>query len=85
MAVTHRSARILSAVSLAVVAAFTVSGCNNQNPTVTGTVTSRDQRHNPATHASAFYLTINSTEHEVSYATYSHCFRGSRYPTCKNH
>jgi len=77
-------ARLLSAVCLAVLAAFTVSGCNNQDPTVAGTVISRDQRHNPATHASAFYLTVGGNEHEVSYSTYSRCVRGSHYPTCKN-
>lgn len=82
---TQRPIRLLGAVALAVLAVFTASGCNSQDPTVAGTVTGRDQRHNPATHASAFFLTINGIEHEVSYDAYSHCFRGSRYPTCKNH
>lgn len=78
-------ARLLGAVSVAVLVGLTASGCNNQDPTgISGTVTDRDQRHDPATKASAFYLTISGTEYKVSYDTYSHCFHGSHYPACKH-
>lgn len=76
--------RTVALVSVAVLAVL-VSGCSDQDPTgVNGTVTGRDQRHDPATKASAFYLTIGGTEYKVSYDTYSQCVRGSHYPTCKH-
>lgn len=56
-------------------------------PAVTGKVTGRDVRYNPATHSEAYYLTIAATsgtdEHQVYVSTYDHCPVGSDYPACK--
>lgn len=80
--------RLLASAALA--ATFTTSAlgivaCSSFDPTgVDGTVTNRTQKHDPATKASDFYLTVNGRTYRVDYSTWSTCFRGSHYPACKN-
>jgi DNA-binding transcriptional regulator YdaS (Cro superfamily) len=76
-----KRAVLASAIALAALTACSVE------PAVTGTVTARDMRPNPATHSEAYYLTIatatGTAEHQVYVDTYDRCPLGSAYPTCK--
>jgi hypothetical protein len=70
----------------AALALATLAACSF-DPAVTGTVTARDMRPDPATHSEAYYLTIatasGTAEHQVYVDTYDHCPPGSAYPVCK--
>jgi hypothetical protein len=72
------------ALAATVVPALLVGGCSIDPTGVEGTVTDRFSRHDPATHASDFYLAISGQAYRVDYATYAACFRGSHYPACKH-
>lgn len=79
---TGRSVAV--ALVLAAVPAVAAAGCSIDPVGVEGTVTARFPRHDPATHAEDYYLTIGTRDYRVDYATYAVCFRGSYYPACKH-
>ncbi len=74
------------AVFAAALALAALAACSVE-PAVTGKVTARDERPNPATHSEAYYLTIATTtgtaEYQVYVDTYDRCPPGSTYPACK--
>ena len=73
-------------LAAATAATLALAACSF-DPAVTGKVVSRDQRHNPATHSLAYYLTIatatGTAEYQVYVDTYDRCPPPSAYPACK--
>lgn len=72
----------LGAVTAALLA---VAGCNlNIEPTnISGKVTARDIKYNPATKVNNYYLTVGSETFRVYFQTYNACTVGKTYPNCK--
>lgn len=70
---------------LAVLAAGVLSGCGPVDPSgVSGKITDRYQEYDPASKLLLDKFVINGHTYEVTDNAYGKCFRGSRYPDCKN-
>ena len=77
--------RRLSAALVAAVTVCAAAACNlNIEPTnVSGTVTARSIKYNPATKVNNYYLTVGGQTFRVYFQTYNDCPAGKTYPKCK--
>lgn len=71
--------------ALWLVVAGTVAACEPSmaDPGVSGKVTGKREKYDPATKTEDHLLTIDGREYRVRYETWESCEVGSPYPTCK--
>jgi hypothetical protein len=72
-----------AALTAAAVCATAACDLNIEPTNVSGTVTARSIKYNPATKVNNYYLTVGGQTFRVYFQTYNDCPAGETYPKCK--